>query len=64
MQIKLLRCGLLTEADEVAAKLKDLLGKYDDIEKIPQNENLHVAEYEKLIKNTLGLLAALLHLFL
>lgn len=55
IQIKLLRCGLLSEANEIASRMKELLIKYETVENIPENEDLCIADYEKLIKKSSGL---------
>lgn len=50
IQLKLLNCGLITEADEIEKRMLSLLAKHDSLEQIPPDAEFSVDYYEKLIE--------------
>lgn len=51
MQLKLISCGLILEANEIECKMKELLGKYENISDIPEEDSVPIYEYEELVRN-------------
>lgn len=52
IQLKLISCGLILEANEIECKMKELFIKYEDIENIPEEESVPIYEYEELVQKT------------
>lgn len=51
MQLKLISCGLILEANEIECKMKELFSKYENVANIPEEESVPIYEYEDLVRN-------------
>lgn len=49
--MKLLRCGLITEADEIESRMLSLLAKYDSVDAVSEDNGFSINYYEELIEN-------------
>ncbi|KAJ8913639.1 hypothetical protein NQ315_007356 [Exocentrus adspersus] len=58
MQIKLLNAGLVIEATEIEATIKDLVATYESYENIPEDAIARIVAYEKVASDTLEQLSA------
>lgn len=54
LQIKLLNCGLVTEALEIEAKIAGIVSTYESLENVPENITLPMSQYEKIAQKTYG----------
>lgn len=54
LQMKLLNCGLITEALEIEAKTAEIISVYESLEKVPENITLPTSEYEQIAQKAFG----------
>lgn len=49
IQLKLLNCGLITEADEIEKRMMSLISKYGSMDNLPEDVDFSFKYYEDLI---------------
>lgn len=52
--MKLLNCGLVTEALEIEAKIAEIISVYTSLEKVPEDIKLPTREYEEIAQKAQG----------
>lgn len=53
LQIKLLKCGLITEAQEIENQISEQISAHESLENIPEDALTPIRKYEQLAKETL-----------